>query len=90
MYFADCPAREAPGLSQIRTGPRIVCLDSSLSPPGMAGTGISQGLFPTTDEVMLPRLRPEMGLWEAGGGQENPPIGLWKELGVADSSTLDS
>lgn len=82
VYFADFPAREAPGLSQISTGPRIVCLGSSLGPSGMGETGISQGHFHTTDEIMLPRLQTEM--------EENPPIGLWKELGAADSSTLDS
>lgn len=82
VYFADFPAREAPGLSQISTGPRIVCLCSSLGPSGMGETGISQGHFHTTDEIMLPRLQTEM--------EENPPIGLWKELGAADSSTLDS
>lgn len=31
LYFADFPAREAPGLSQSSTGPRIVCLGSSFS-----------------------------------------------------------
>lgn len=88
LYFAAFPAKEAPGLSQISTGPRIVCLGSSLGPSGMGETGISQGHFHTTDEVMLPRLQTEVGLWEAGGGQENPPTGLWK--GAWCSRLLDS
>lgn len=88
LYFADFPAREAPGLSQSSTGPRIVCLGSSLGPSAMGETGISQGLFHTTDEVMLPRLQTEVGLWEAGGGQENLPTGLWK--GAWCCSLLDS
>lgn len=37
VYFADCPAREAPGLSQISSGPRIMCLGSSLSPSVIRG-----------------------------------------------------
>lgn len=71
VQFVDCPSWETSDLSCVSTGPRNMCLGSSLGPSAERETVIPQDLLHSRHQVMLPGMRAGTGAVEMRAGESS-------------------